>query len=836
MENAYEYLQEFKNDKKCDTWLRKVIETFLQKNPNEQINGLAKDLLEIEEYTVSCEEEKKLVGENDFVVINELTHKTGVNALAENQRIRFNQQVNVIYGLNGTGKSSYFRILNEMLGGYNETPIHPNIYIDEVKPVSVEMKYSFKGKDKTALWNGENRGLAELKSMRVFDAAYTRDLLKKRSSDELVVKPYGLNIFADLISYIDKILEVANEILNKKEESKPKIAITDMQKEIADLFERDTILKEIFTIKKIFDSTKVIDGELDSKLKEVNSLREGNPKDKIEILKGKLSELDRIWKHIKVLVEKVNQFSTLVKENVEEYNNLKQQSEAHKKGIEILMGISGTDSKIWQEFVAKGFEYMREQNIVDECPFCHQKYSSHAKEIVGAYVSYLDSRSQIELGKAERKISEIESELEKWNVLCNIDEDKISSDTAEKCKLGIRTIDEIRKSLLSMLVNKRVEEVEQIDLSLLLEEIETFKRNILDRINDLAADSEGKNQALLKAEKEYYNLKSDYSVKLQQDQIEELIKTEIGLTKMKEIVSNVSGYKKKISILSKKAHNELLTIQLQDEFNGKLKKLGVNNIEIELQSKNNNGIQQTELMVRKQKEITSILSEGEQKATALALYLSEIALSKNKSTIIFDDPVNSLDHRMMQNLADLLMNIDNQIIIFTHNKMFLDCFECSSLGHICKKIDLACNKTKGKHIYLYETQSEGKNRKGVIVEKQLQNLKYYLNELEKMLEETPFTKYDESCIKLRRGVETAIDEVVFNNQTPTKLSNKKSNINWGELKKISNDNDLIDGLHCIHGRVSGGELHNGLEREVNPLDRDELVELYKKLKSLCKLP
>lgn len=49
MENAYEYLQEFKNDKKCDTWLRKVIETFLQKNPNEQINGLAKDLLEIEE-------------------------------------------------------------------------------------------------------------------------------------------------------------------------------------------------------------------------------------------------------------------------------------------------------------------------------------------------------------------------------------------------------------------------------------------------------------------------------------------------------------------------------------------------------------------------------------------------------------------------------------------------------------------------------------------------------------------------------------------------------------------------------------------------------------------
>ena len=69
---------------------------------------------------------------------------------------------------------------------------------------------------------------------------------------------------------------------------------------------------------------------------------------------------------------------------------------------------------------------------------------------------------------------------------------------------------------------------------------------------------------------------------------------------------------------------------------------------------------------------------------------------------------------MMQALADLLMNIDNQIIVFTHNKMFLDCFECSEDGHICKGINSACSSTRGKHIYLYETQSEGKNKKGVI--------------------------------------------------------------------------------------------------------------------------
>lgn len=86
--------------------------------------------------------------------------------------------MNVIYGLNGTGKSSYFRILNEMLGGDNDTPIRSNIYVENAKPISVEIKYSYRGTDRTISWDGNRRGLSDLKSMRVFDSAYTRDLLK----------------------------------------------------------------------------------------------------------------------------------------------------------------------------------------------------------------------------------------------------------------------------------------------------------------------------------------------------------------------------------------------------------------------------------------------------------------------------------------------------------------------------------------------------------------------------------------------------------------------------------------------------------------------------------
>ena len=88
-----------------------------------------------------------------------------------------------------------------------------------------------------------------------------------------------------------------------------------------------------------------------------------------------------------------------------------------------------------------------------------------------------------------------------------------------------------------------------------------------------------------------------------------------------------------------------------------MKLLGLNNLSIELQGSNSKGKQQTELVLGANKNIEDILSEGEQKATALALFISEISLSNNKSAIIFDDPVNSLDHRIMNNFSELLMSL-----------------------------------------------------------------------------------------------------------------------------------------------------------------------------------
>ena len=240
-----------------------------------------------------------------------------------------------------------------------------------------------------------------------------------------------------------------------------------------------------------------------------------------------------------------------------------------------------------------------------------------------------------------------------------------------------------------------------------------------------------------------------------------------------------------------------------------------------------NGHYISKLELTKQGKLTSILSEGEQKAVALSLFLAEIKILKQNNPIIVDDPVNSLDHKIAGAFAQRLLNIDNQTVVFTHHKLFLDALETSRQGHVCGDINLnGCRKKQSKHILLYTVQSEGKSSKGIIILRKAHNAKNYISSAKHLLNSSPFTKQEEVCVKFRRAVECIIDEKVFNGLTPTKLSLTSSRIKWDKLKALSSDKKIITDLKNIHNRVSGGELHEGTESSENPIEKVELDSMH----------
>ena len=75
------------------------------------------------------------------------------------------------------------------------------------------------------------------------------------------------------------------------------------------------------------------------------------------------------------------------------------------------------------------------------------------------------------------------------------------------------------------------------------------------------------------------------------------------------------------------------------------------------------------------KRVSDIFSEGECKIHALADFLAESAMNNFRGVYIFDDPVNSLDEEKTECFRDRLMRLveeGNQVIIFTHNLVFLN--------------------------------------------------------------------------------------------------------------------------------------------------------------------
>ncbi len=109
--------------------------------------------------------------------------------------------------------------------------------------------------------------------------------------------------------------------------------------------------------------------------------------------------------------------------------------------------------------------------------------------------------------------------------------------------------------------------------------------------------------------------------------------------------------------------------------NAEFKALGVGGLRVALQSRSGKGkvLHKLKLELPQSRSPRDLLSEGEQRAVALASFLAEVGLSDSTGGIIFDDPVSSLDHRRRERVAARLVGeaARRQVIVFTHDIYFL---------------------------------------------------------------------------------------------------------------------------------------------------------------------
>jgi len=127
----------------------------------------------------------------------------------------------------------------------------------------------------------------------------------------------------------------------------------------------------------------------------------------------------------------------------------------------------------------------------------------------------------------------------------------------------------------------------------------------------------------------------------------------------------------RIRELSRLAITDRLREALEQEI-GELDPIA-NRVELKASASKGKPAVQFKLRSEGREKVGKVLSTGEQTALATAFFLAELRVSDERSAILLDDPVSSLDHQRREHVATRLVEeaAKRQVVVLTHDLVFV---------------------------------------------------------------------------------------------------------------------------------------------------------------------
>lgn len=619
--------------------------------------------------------------EEDVVKIRSLGNVVGVSALAENQTINFNQSgLFIVYGDNGAGKSSYANILKSAcLTRGGDPNIIGNVFEASNPSPSAEVSFTVGTENCKHSWSLEEPSTASLKAVRVFDTSSAHHYVNKE--DALGFKPSGLNLLNELttaVNYVKSVIE---------EEIMPgngfvQINSINSSSDIANIVNGLSHKNEEHQI-EAFKAT-------DKEMARIEPLRQEIAHDKLqtpETLKKKLRQQKELLKPMVNIT--ISALKCLGDKSIEQLRNLQQdykqkqrQADAIKKEtldglpLETVAGIR------WQELWKSAKQFVEQEpnsnhfppETGDNCPLCLQVISEQSGNRLSALQKFLSDNAATEAQKAYESLQSAEGLIHALDL--KLQEHKTALDELESIQPSLSEQFMALFELLSERKRKFVEESELpseddvLDITA-AQSAKQVSHGISEQIEAVKSD-EDLVKLIAKKEQELQRLEDK---KFVLDNFDALIN---NLRRYK-IVNKLEGLKKqcnplRISILSSSIYKQGVIEPLEAAFADELRQFGFTRFSIQVQTRNTGGDQQFKLAIADAGEpiVAKVASEGEQRCIAIAAFLAEMKADNRDSTVIFDDPVNSLSHQWSSRVAARLVDESKsrQVVIFTHDIVF----------------------------------------------------------------------------------------------------------------------------------------------------------------------
>src|SRR5450830_11624 len=642
-----------------------------------------------------------------LVQIEAIKNLRNVNALAPDQRLPIAKSgLSVIYGENGAGKSGYSRALKKACRARDQSePIYPDARLAPgtagVPQANFELLIDHQVAE--VQWVANKPAPDPLSAIAVFDSHCARAYVDNKGDFAYI--PYGLDILAKLVALCAELKTMATAELGG---IRPNLEI------FATLGRTQT--KAGTLVRSITAKTKPADVEALATLTDAEkerqdflakALAERDPKQKALELRAKATRYGDLGARISAAIAHVSDAKLgRLRELVAASNAAKQAAEVASKAFRETPGLlPGTGGEPWKAL----FEAARLFAV-----------ESHADKAF----PHLGSKSECPL--CQNALGEAGSQrLESFNKFVQQEAEK-----AEKVAraVAVEAFNAMRSNSLNLLIDAGLTaELEATD-AVLLGQCQALQNSLTERqaaavkacgadgdwgliggltedpyarLIEIAEKYKGEAKALDDANDEKAKAamvaeQTELDARIRLSELKEAaleaIQRQILIEKL-ETCSSKAGATTGISKKSTELSNSVATQEVVAALNRELKALDVHELKAEMKAETQKGKTQYKLVLETPGGLAAkdILSEGEQRAIAIAAFLAEVNLGKGLGGVVFDDPVSSLDHRRRWHVAKRLAHeaLTRQVIVFTHDIYFL-CILQQHAAEIGLDVDPQC--------------------------------------------------------------------------------------------------------------------------------------------------
>lgn len=634
------------------------------------------------------------------VSILSVTHRQGVNALAPNQTIVFGPNLTVVYGKNAAGKSGYTRILKRACRSRGTENILGNILSGEA-PVKPEATIRYKqGPTELPLdWKPEAAPSEALATVSVFDSHSASVYIRDRT--DVAFRPFGLDIFDKLSVAAGEVrarLETEIQKLNKAAIALPAVPDSTRVKALIDSLSGLTKVEEVQSLATLSQNEELRVKELREHKRDIAS---SDPRQRARELRLRAERFSLLAQHLDALSDALSDVKIAELRAAGERVRIARQALAAVRKAAITANLlPETGEEQWRKMWAAASAFSsqafpgREFPVVDSavCPLCQQPIGDEAATRLIHFAEYVASQAHAEVQNAESACANFLSKITQLTVQRGEITLAMSEVSADNQQLGQKITEFMDRAVAVQVAVKTAAPTFGDFLPPALgSSSANVVRDSVKKLQDRAAQLEAEKGLFSpELESELRELEARIALRggLQGvlDEIER--KKRLGAYRQALDETLTTAITRKSTELTK----ELVTDNLRNSFSDELKKLEFTHLSVEVQAAGGSkGALFHRLVFTSAPAVavSEVLSEGESRTLALAVFLTELSTAASKSAIIFDDPVSSLDHNWRERIARRLVAeaSTRQVIVFTHDILFLRLLldESEAQGVPCEK-------------------------------------------------------------------------------------------------------------------------------------------------------